>query len=54
MTPPPTTAMHDASLTALLRNAAQPLESARDYDALLDRVGTASLVLLGGASHRTD
>jgi erythromycin esterase-like protein len=41
-------------LTAAIRDAARPLTgSATDYDALLDLVGDARVVLLGEASHGT-
>ena len=36
-----------------LANVARPLETARDLDPLLDRVGDARFVLLGEASHGT-
>lgn len=41
-------------LAAAVRGAAQPLTgAAADYDALLDRIGGARLVLIGEASHGT-
>lgn len=44
----------DASNVAALRRAALPLTGAAgDYDALLSRIGDATLVLLGEASHGT-
>ncbi len=41
-------------LAAAIRDAARPLTgSATDYDALLELIGEARLVLLGEASHGT-
>ena len=42
-----------AVLLEPLRKAARPLESARDLDPLVDRIGDAGFVLLGEASHGT-
>jgi len=43
----------DATLSAV-RRAARPLTgAARDYDALLESIGNARIVLLGEASHGT-
>ncbi len=51
--PPAATCSRDDAATRI-RRAALPLEGSRDLDALLERIGAASLVLLGEASHGTD
>jgi erythromycin esterase-like protein len=50
----PSTAGADARLLEMLRREAEPLTGApTDYDALLDLIGDAPLVLLGEGSHGT-
>ena len=43
----------DKALIAALRREAQPLQAAEDFDHLLDCIGSASIVLLGEATHGT-
>ncbi|MCE3261507.1 MAG: erythromycin esterase family protein [Pseudoduganella sp.] len=43
----------DKSLIAALQREARPLETAEDFDFLLDCIGSASIVLLGEATHGT-
>src|SRR5487761_2074815 len=46
-------APHDDPAAAIRRDAIPITGDARDYDALVDRIGDARLVLLGEASHGT-
>lgn len=45
--------MTDHALIAALQREARPLETAEDFDYLLDCIGNASIVLLGEATHGT-
>ena len=49
----PSVPRHDGTVAAIRREASPLTGAASDYDALLERIGDARLVLLGEASHGT-